>query len=107
MRLLALALILALSTGCTVGATRVTFGVSVLADAATTDYGRNHGYVEANPVLKSYPISLSIALAALIVVTAELAKNEHPTAARNLYLLGTAVHGLAAAANARTLVRDR
>lgn len=106
-RLLALALILALYTGCTVGATRVTFGVAVLADAATTDYGRGHGYVEANPVLKSYPITFSLALAALVAITAELVKGEHPTAARNLYMLGTAVHGAAAVLNVRTLTRDK
>jgi hypothetical protein len=87
-------------TGCTVGQTRVAFGLTVIADAASTQAAVAGGGREASPVLKAAPVPIMLALAAAVAIVAEKqVRDGHEERAKRLYAIASVVHGAAGAWN--------
>ncbi len=84
-------------SACTIGQTRIAFGVGLAADLGTTQSGMNSGATEANPTLKSNPMLLAAAGSVIFSALAEyLSHNGHGDTARWLYGAGAVLHGGAA-----------
>lgn len=104
-----LALLLALSlSGCTVGQTRVSFGVAMLADAGTTQYALQHGYHENNPLMGPHPILYgTLAAVSLAGVAEYLSWRGDKKAAAWVYGIGSVAHFSFAGWNAAQLWKNR
>lgn len=106
MKHLAAALLALSLAGCTIGQTRVMFGLSLAADAATTQAGKNGGATEANPALERATLPAMFVLSGIVVLVAEHAAARGETAkAKRLYAVAAAIHGAAALWNAQQLNR--
>jgi Protein kinase domain len=89
---------------CTVGQTRIAFGVSLSADLGTTQAGINGGATEANSALKGNPVLIAAVSSAVVVAIAEyLTKRGNDSTASWLYGAGAALHTGAAFLNAGQL----
>jgi hypothetical protein len=79
----------------------MTFGLSVLADGATTQAALSgSNATEANPVLKAAPIPILLLLSGGVALLAEKQiRNGEESKGKNLYRVATVLHGLAAAWN--------
>jgi hypothetical protein len=89
---------------CTVGQTRIAFGVGLAADLGTTQAGLNGGATEANPALKGNPVLIAGVTSAVVVAVAEyLTKRGNKSTASWLYGATAALHVGAAFLNAGQL----
>jgi hypothetical protein len=89
---------------CTVGQTRIAFGLGLTADLGTTQAGLNGGATEANPALKGNPMLIAAVASAVVVAAAEyLAKRGDKSTASWLYGAGAVLHTGAAFLNAGQL----
>jgi hypothetical protein len=97
--LLAIPLALLLS-GCTIGSTRLTFGATVILDAASTQAAVSGSGREASPVLSKAPLPIMLVLSAAVAAVAERhVRNGEIAKAKTLYTVASVIHGAAGAWN--------
>jgi hypothetical protein len=97
--LLVLPLALLLS-GCTIRSTRLTFGATVILDAASTQAAVSGTGREASPVLAKAPLPIMLGLSAIVAMVAEHhVRNGETEKAKTLYTIASVIHGAAGAWN--------
>lgn len=108
-RLLALVLLVATLSGCSVNAARWSFRVGVAADVASTRVAIHNGARNANPLLGNQnPEAWSLLCALGVEAFAEyLIRQGHPEAARVYLIVAASIRGAATGWNLVQLARTQ